>query len=399
MAADATQILRDYGPPRITGGPRKNAALGRVPLLVFTLAAVTAWSPAQESPPAKLKLNTGSEIYHAACVACHGPDGKGMPDTTVAFKKPSTFPDFTQCDQTTPELNKDWKATIRDGGAGRGFSRIMPAFGEALSSKQIDQVVQYLRGFCTDKRWPRGEFNLPLPQFTEKAFPENEVIITSRFNAQRAPGVTNDIISENTFGARDQLEVDVPIDFSRSVPGLWHGGVGDATIGLKHVVFANLHAGSILSGFGGIILPSGSTSHGFGTGVTQFETFASFAQLFPSESFVQLQAGTDQPTDPSKAPRSLFWRSAFGKTFRQSEGSGRMWTPMMEVIANKDFLPRTTPDWDIVPQFQVTLSQRQHVRVNLGARIPVTNTTDRPIQLVFYVLWDWFDGSLLKGWK
>jgi hypothetical protein len=114
---------------------------------------------------------------------------------------------------------------------------------------------------------------------------------------------------------------------------------------------------------------------------------------------VQLQLGTDQPTDPSKTPRSLFWRSAFGKTFRQSEGVGRMWTPMMEVVANKDFLPHTTQDLDIVPQFQVTLSQRQHVRANLGVSIPVTNTQNRPIQVVFYVLWDWFDGSLLKGWR
>lgn len=381
------------------GVRRKLQFLGRVPLLVFALAGVTAWAPAQNTPLAKLKLNTGAEIYQAACVACHGPDGKGMPDTTVAFDKPKTFPDFTQCDQTTPELNKDWKATVRDGGAGRGFSRIMPAFGEALNSKQLDQVVQYLRGFCTDKIWPRGEFNLPLPQFTEKAFPENEVIITSRLNAQRTPGVTNDIISENTFGARNQLEVDVPVNFNRSAPGLWYGGVGDATVGLKHVVFANLHTGSILSGFGGIILPSGSTSHGLGTGTTQFETFAAFAQLLPSESFVQLQAGTDQPSDTSKAPRSVFWRSAFGKTFRQSNGVGRMWTPMVELVVNKDFLPHTTPDWDIVPQFQVSLSQRQHVRINLGTSIPVTNTSNRPIQVVFYVLWDWFDGSILKGWK
>jgi hypothetical protein len=72
---------------------------------------------------------------------------------------------------------------------------------------------------------------------------------------------------------------------------------------------------------------------------------------------------------------------------------------MVELIANKNFLPRSTPDWDIVPQFQVTLSKRQHVRLNLGASIPVTNTSDRSVQLVFYVLWDWFDGGLLSGWK
>jgi mono/diheme cytochrome c family protein len=397
--ADPAEVFRNSGTALLIGGHSESIAWRRVPLLVVALAGITAWAQPQDAPTTKLKLNTGREIYHAACVACHGPDGRGMPDTTVGFDKPKSFPDFTQCDQTTPELNKDWKATIRDGGVGRGFSRIMPSFGQALTSEQIDAVVEHLRGFCTDKSYPRGEFNVPLAQFTEKAFPENEVIITSRTNARGTPGVTTDIISENTLGARTQLEVDAPIDFVRSAPGLWHGGVGDATIGVKQVVFANLHTGSILSGFGGMIIPSGSTAHGLGTGVTQFETFAAFAQLLPSESFVQLQAGTDQPTDTTKAPRSLFWRSAIGKTFRQSGGLGRMWTPMVEVVANKDFLPHTTPDWDIVPQFQVTLSKRQHVRVNLGTRIPVTNTDHRPIQVVFYVLWDWFDGGLLKGWK
>ena len=136
---------------------------------------------------------------------------------------------------------------------------------------------------------------------------------------------------------------------------------------MKRVLLANLHSGSILSGFGGIIVPSGNTAHGLGAGVTQFETFAAFAQLLPAHSFVQLQVGTDQPMDPSKVARSLFWRSAIGKSFRQSDGLGRMWTPMVEVVANKElYLPHSTTDWDIVPEVQVTLSRRQHVRANLG---------------------------------
>ena len=52
----------------------------------------------------------------------------------VGFDKPSTFPDFTDCATTTPELDVDWKATIAQGGRGRGFSRIMPSFAEALTA-------------------------------------------------------------------------------------------------------------------------------------------------------------------------------------------------------------------------------------------------------------------------
>ncbi len=365
-------------------------------LLVSALARCV-W--AEDSATARLKLDTGKEIFEAACVACHAANGKGMPDTTVGFEKPKTFPDFTQCDQTTPEMNVDWKATIRDGGHARGFSPIMPSFVDALTSEQMDKVVLYVRSFCTNKYWPRGEFNLPLPQITEKAFPEDEVVVKSAVNVKGTPGVTNDVIYEQRFGVRNQIEIDLPVAVNRQAPGLWYGGVGDITVGVKRVLIANLHSGSILSGFGGVILPTGSKARGLGTGVTIFESFAAFAQLLPANSFVQLQAGTDLPTDTSKAPRSLFWRAALGKSFRESKGLGRMWTPMAEFVASRDFSPHPSTDWNIVPEFQVTISQRQHVRANLGLSIPVTNTANRPIQAVFYVLWDWFDGGLLEGWK
>jgi len=368
-------------------------------LMMLAFAALAPCAFAQGTTTAKLSLSTGKEIYEAACIACHGPNGKGMPDTTVGFDKPKSFPDFSRCDQTTPELNVDWKATIRDGGHGRGFSPIMPSFVDALTSAQMDKVIAYLRSLCTDKSWPRGEFNLPLPLVTEKAFPEDEVVVTSALNVQGAPGSTTDIIYEQRFGARNQIEVDIPVVFNRQSPGLWYGGVGDTTLGVKRVLIANLHTGSILSAFGGVNLPTGNRTHGLGAGVTTFESFAAFAQLLPATSFVQLQAGTNQPTDTSKAPRSVFWRAALGKSFRQSGGLGRMWTPMTEFVANRDCTSHAKTDWDIVPQFQVTLSQRQHVRANLGFRIPVTNTAGRPIQAVFYLLWDWFDGGLREGWR
>src|SRR4051812_14598803 len=80
---------------------------------------------------AQLQLRTGDEIYREACIGCHGPHGEGQPKVVVGFDPPQTMPDFTKCDQTTPEFNRDYKAVIRDGGPERAFSQIMPSFRDA----------------------------------------------------------------------------------------------------------------------------------------------------------------------------------------------------------------------------------------------------------------------------
>jgi hypothetical protein len=67
-------------------------------------------------------------------------------------------------------------------------------------------------------------------------------------------------------------------------------------------------------------------------------------------------------------------------------------------VAEREFVAGARNNWDAVPQFQVTLSKRQHVRAAVGVRTPVTNRSDRPVQLVFYLLWDWFDGGFTGGW-
>jgi mono/diheme cytochrome c family protein len=347
-----------------------------------------------------LQLNTGKQIYEAACVACHGPDGKGTPETIAGFQKPDSFPDFTRCDQTTPELNTDWKAVIIHGGQFRGFSQIMPSFGEALTDRQIDQVIHYLRGFCRSSGWPRGELNLPLALATEKAYPEDEEVVTGSLNVKGAPGTGYHIIHEQRLGERNQIEVDVPVEFARPERGLWYGGFGDVTLGLKRVLLAKLNqnSGSIFSMQGGILLPAGNRAHGLGSGLTTFETFAAFGQLFPKYFFVQAQGGADLPFDTSKAPQGVFGRAAVGKGFGQNGGLGRLWSPMVEFVANRDLVRGAATDWDVVPEFQVTLSRRQHIRFNAGVSIPATNTAGRDPQLLFYVLWDWQDGKLTEGW-
>jgi hypothetical protein len=75
-----------------------------------------------------------------------------------------------------------------------------------------------------------------------------------------------------------------------------------------------------------------------------------------------------------------------------------MWSPMLEFLADRDFQPGATTNWDLLPEMQVTISKRQHIRANAGIRIPATNTTGRSAQIVFYLLWDWQDGRLNEGW-
>ena len=368
---------------------------GKAPVAALSLgvAALLSIEPAR----AQLKLDTGKEIYETACTACHGPDGKGTPKSIAGFEQPRTFPDFTRCDQTTPELNSDWKAIIRNGGPFRGFSQIMPAFRDALTSEQMDKVIQYLRAFCEDSGWPRGELNLPRALVTEKAYPENEAVITTSFPARGAPSVQNEIVHEQRFGTKNQIEVSVPVNF-QDQNHTWYGGFGDAALGWKREIFSSLRGGSILSVQGEVSFPTGNASHGLGSGVTTFETFAAYGQLLPGKSFLQLQAGSELPLDTAVSPRALFWRTVFGKSFNQDHGLGRMWSPMVEMLADRDLRTGARTDWDVLPQMQVTLSRRQHIRANAGVRVPVTNTAGRAPQVMFYLLWDWQDGRLTEGW-
>jgi mono/diheme cytochrome c family protein len=365
-----------------------------------TVAFVVALAPsvfAQSTGAGKLK--TGKEIFDAGCAGCHGSDGKGAPDSTVGFEKPDTFPDFTLCDQTTPEDNPAWKSVIRDGGPSRGFVQIMPSFSGALTDQQMDAVIGYLRGFCKEKGWPRGELNLPRALGTEKAFPEDETVITTVLNAKGAPGVFNEIVHEQRFGVKNQIEVSVPVDFLRPARGVWYGGVGDIGLGLKRVVASSLRSGSIFSLQGEAILPTGNRAHGLGSGVTTFETFAAYGQLLPWKSFLQFQGGADLPVDTAKSPDAVFFRAAVGKSFNQNAGLGRLWSPMFEVLADRDLETGAKTNLDVMPEFQVTLSKRQHVRFDVGVRVPATNTRGRQTQVMFYLLWDWADGKLLEGWK
>jgi len=317
---------------------------------------------------------SGRDIFRATCVACHGADGRGAAEATRGFEPPPTFPDFTVCRATAREPDRFWSAIIHNGGPARGFSEIMPAFREALTSDQIEKVIEYARGFCREPSWPRGEMNLPRALVTEKAFPEDEAVMDIAINAEGDAGITDKVVYERRLGVRGQLDVSLPFRLQKPGAGNWMGGVGDLVAGYKRVVVSSLRTGSILSVAGEAVLPTGNAARGMGKGVTVFEGFVSYGQLLPKASFLQFQGGGELPTHADDANRAVFWRTVVGKSFAPDNGLGRLWSPMVELLADRELASGERVNWDLVPQFQVTLSRRQHIRANVGVRLPVNDT-------------------------
>ena len=133
--------------------------------------------------------------------------------------------------------------------------------------------------------------------------------------------------------------------------------------------------------------------------MTVFEAFAAYAQLLPKNSFLQFQGGGELPTNKDDASKGLFWRTTVGATLAGNRGFGRHWSPMVEILADREFASGQKTNWDLVPQIQIALNKRQHIRANIGFRVPINNTLGRSAAIVFYLLWDVFDGGLLDGWK
>lgn len=359
----------------------------------FVASVVAAlWALAPLAAAGQVK--SGGELYESACAACHGRDGRGQPRSRVGFETP--LPDFTDCGFATPEPDADWATIVQRGGPVRAFDRRMPAFGEALSVAEIQQVLAHVRTFCTGARaWPRGELNLPRALVTEKAFPENEAVFT--IAATGGNEFASEVLYEQRLGSRSQFELVLPFE-AHEADANWNQGLGDMAVAFKHVLHHSLARGSIFSAAAEVTLPTGSESRGLGSGLTVFEPFAAYGQILPRDSFLQLQAGIEIPSDPDRADKEAFWRAAFGKSFLE-HGFGRTWSPMVEVLAARELASGAETEWDIVPQMQVTLSRRQHIMVSAGIRQPVNAREERGRAFLAYLLWDWFDGGFFDGWR
>jgi mono/diheme cytochrome c family protein len=341
-------------------------------LTAFVWVSLAASAGAQTTPRANF---TGPQLYDSACAACHGTDGRGQPVARRGFD--IDLPDFTDCHLTTPEADLDWYSIIHEGGRVRGFASMMPAFGDELSDAEIGRVIEHVRGFCREKGWPHGDLNMPRPLVTEKAYPENEAVVTSTFERGTARAISNVFVYERRLGNRGQYEI-----FARDVDE-----VGGA---YKHVLFDSHRSGSIVSAGGELTVADRDAT---------VEVFAAASQALPlvRDGFMHVHTGIEAPAGGGDEAKELFWRVAAGKTFA-TPAWGRAWSPMVELLAARELEADAKAEWDAVPQMQVSLSTRQHVLLSAGVRFPITERKERRPAVLVYLLWDWFDGSFWSGW-
>jgi len=381
---------------RRVGSTAFRAALALAGALAGAEPEVRAAAPAARAP---------ADIWSTACAACHGADGAGMPTAVLGFDVP--VPDLRDCLFATSEPTADWFAVVHEGGTVRGLDRMMPAFGTALTAQEIEGVVGYLRGFCRDlPDWPLGDLNLPRGLFTEKAFPENELVLTSNIALRGSGSVMSELVYEKRLGARSMIEVAVPFGFlnltdsSGAMSGAagWTGGIGDLGAAFKHAIVQSGRSGTIVALGVDVSVPTGRADRGLGAGVTVVGPFVACGQLLPAGGFVQVHAGADLPTDFDAANPEIFWRALLGWSVTPSR-FGRMYSPMIEVLGTRELrADDAAVIWDVAPQIQVTLNRRKHVRLNVGALVPVNRTSGRRAQLGTYLLWDWYEGGPLRGW-
>ena len=367
----------------MTLGPRSRIALLAGVVSVSGIATSASAQPA-ETP------RSGRDVYESVCVACHGPNGRG--GVNLELEKVAKPPDFTDCAFAAREPDRGFLAVAHDGGPARGFSPLMASWSAVFTEEELGLAVSHIRTFCTDGRWPRGELNLPLPLVTGKAFPEDEAVV--RVSAGDGNVVTR-AVYERRFGPLNQWEVAVPVG-SLDRPDGRAAGIGDIALGYKRVLTHSYRAGRIVSVSGEVTLPTGREQDGLGGGTPVVEPFLTFGQLLGASGFLQAQAGVGVPTK-SGYDSELFWRAAVGRSFEQGR-FGRQWSPMLEILAARPLASGARVEWDVLPGAQLTLNRRQHVRLGLGVRLPVTDAAERSPTFMTYLLWDWYEGGFTKGW-
>ena len=300
----------------------------------------------------------GDSLYSAWCARCHGADARGTPAASVRTEVPPA--DLASCAVSAAEPEDQWIGIVTSGGAAYGLSIDMPAYGEAGTAEQIRMVVRYVRSLCRERGWPPGELNFPRGFLIEKAYPENELIVV-------AEGRRQVFIFERRAGRRLQVEV--------AVEAFDH-----ATAAVKYNVWHSLERRALASVGLEASPPLGRRDR------LELEPFVAIGFERP-DFIVQAEALAAWEDTEGIAGGSL--RLGLGRE------TGRF-VPMME--AGWDLTRGGPGRLTLHPQTWIRLSRLGHVAGSIGAGIPVNGPDRGRVTLTAFLLWDFGDGPLFRGW-
>jgi mono/diheme cytochrome c family protein len=88
----------------------------------------------------------GKKLYSSYCSSCHGDNGKG--DGVAAASLPVKPADHTNGTVMNQFSDKFLTDIIAKGGSAVNKSGFMPAWGSSLNSKQIGDIVAYVRSIA-----------------------------------------------------------------------------------------------------------------------------------------------------------------------------------------------------------------------------------------------------------
>ncbi len=310
--------------------------------------------------------DTTAALYRRWCGACHGSDGGGVPAASTRLEvAPAPLAD---CRTSSAEPEALWVEIVKRGGAAFGLSLDMPAYGDAATHEQIVAIVRYVKGLCRERGWPPGELNFPRPFRAEKAFPENEWVVVLHDLEQR-------LIYERRFGRRLQLE---GVLRTATDAGDLFAGV---TVAAKYNVWHSLPARALASVGLEVSPPLGRRD------TWELEPFVS-AGWSPGGGVIA-QGSVLMAFEEAEGLAATSWRGGVGKEL------GRF-VPMLEVSV--DVPTGGENAVALYPQVWIQLSRLGHVAASVGLQVPAAGPGPRASALVLFLLWDWGDGGLFRGW-
>ena len=324
-------------------------------------------------------------LYARACAACHGADGGGLAaDSPLAAsfdRQPASFLDPLF---NSREPAADWFLVAKHGGKRIGLSDKMPAYGEALSDAQLEEVVSHLKSLADTDRYPPGDLNLTRPIVTTKAFPEDEALIIQRWEPrdEGPDALFTTLYYARRLGSRGHGEVKLTHESKGSESFL-----EELEIEYKYAFSYSLER-QILHAVGAeIALPLEDDD-----APEVLIPYYALAKVLSPRTTVQGQLRAKLPTDdfgngvaelrgvvhwlPSEWPRSV--------------------APGLELTLAEPFSGgRGTST--VIPQLYAGLSKGGHVAFAVGVEIPLTDEA-YDYRVRTFLLWDIADGPFWQGW-